>query len=78
MRRSLLLLTVPLAAGLSGCGGAPSLAAFTSEADAACDPAIKGLAGSVKPAELDQLRTLDSPGGATKVQIKELLSSMGR
>ncbi|HEV8116590.1 MAG TPA: hypothetical protein VGP53_10155, partial [Acidimicrobiales bacterium] len=88
MRRTLLLLALPLTVGLSACGGgAPSRAAFASKADAGCAPAGGGLAGTIKPADhpqlatgagnllqavdtqLDQLRTLDQPGGDAIVQV---------
>jgi len=96
MRRTLLLLALPLAAGLSACGGgAPSRAAFAAKADAGCGTAGGGLAGTVKPADhpqlatgagnllravdaqLDQLRTLDQPGGDAKVQVEGLMGAMG-
>lgn len=57
MRRSFLLLTIPLAAGLSACGVGPSKAAFASRADAACDPGNKSLAAGFKPADQPQLAT---------------------
>ena len=55
MRRTLLAL--PLAIGLSACGGAPTRAAFASKADAGCAPAGGGLAGTIKPADHPQLAT---------------------
>lgn len=58
MRRSLFLLAVPLAVGLSACGaGGPSRASFASKADAGCAPAGVGLAGVAKPADHPQLAT---------------------
>jgi len=59
MRRNLLMLALPLAVGLSACGGgAPTRAAFAFKADAGCAPmGLGGLEGITKPADHPQLAT---------------------